>query len=82
MSQPEGEVEYVARVAQRIVRMFQHYQQNIDPEDERFIGFIAQYLRDRNVRDPKAMKYSKLYGFIKEGIRAYLKEPTVSCGKR
>jgi len=53
--------------------MFQRYAQSIDPDDERFTGFITQYLKDRNVRDPKALRYSELYSFLKEGIRAYLR---------
>ena len=78
----QSEDEYVTQVASRIVRMFQHYQQNIDPQDERFVGFIAQYLRDRDVRASKAMKYFELYRLIKEGIRAYLNEPAMSCAER
>ncbi len=66
----------------RIVRMFQRYTQNIDPEDERFIGFIAQYLRDRDVKDPKALRYSELYKLIKEGIRTYLSERESSSSAR
>ena len=66
----------------RIVRMFQRYTQNIDSEDERFIGFIAQYLRDRDVKDPKALRYSELYTLIKEGIRTYLNERESSSSAR
>lgn len=74
LSQPEGEVEYIARVTARIVRMFQHYVQNIDPDEPQFINFITQHLRDADVKDPKALRYSELYKLIREGIRAYLGE--------
>jgi hypothetical protein len=54
--------------------MFQRYAQSIDPDDERFTGFITQYLRDRDVKDAKALRYAELYSLIKEGIRAYLRD--------
>jgi len=62
--------------------MFQHYQQNIDPEDDRFVQFITQYLKDKDVKDPKAMKYPQLYELIKQGIRAYIKERTISSVRK
>jgi hypothetical protein len=70
-------------VAARIVRMFQRYAQSIDPDDKRFTGFITQYLRDRNVKDPEALRYSELYNLIKEGIRAYFdrRESLSKAGK-
>jgi hypothetical protein len=61
-------------VTARIVRMFQRYAQNIDPEDERFIGHITHYLIEKGVKDPKSLVYSDLYKLIKEGIGQYLRK--------
>lgn len=59
-------------VSARIVRMFEYYAQNINPDDSDFQTFIAQYLKSKGVKDPKAMQYSELYKAITEGIRKYL----------
>ncbi len=62
------------RTSARIVRMFERYAQNIDPEDERFHEFISDYLALKEVKDAKAIPYSELYKLIKEGIREYLRQ--------
>jgi hypothetical protein len=54
--------------------MFQRYVHNIDPEDERFIAYISQYLTEKGVKDPKTLIYADLYKLIKEGIREYLRK--------
>jgi hypothetical protein len=69
---PETDALYVARVSGRIVRMFQRYARNIDPESGHFLAFITEYLAGRNVKNPEAMPYSELYRHIKNGIREYL----------
>jgi len=70
----EESSDYVAVVTARIVRMFQRYAQNIDPEDERFIAYISHYLIEKGVKDPKTLVYSDLYKLIKEGIRQYVRK--------
>ena len=67
-----SESDYVAWVSARIVQMFQHYAQNVDPRDERFLDFISRYLAEKHVEDPKEIPYSELYRIIKEGIRQYI----------
>jgi hypothetical protein len=52
--------------------MFQRYAGNIDPGNEDFLAFISNYLAERNVTDPRAIPYSELYKYIKQGIRDYL----------
>jgi hypothetical protein len=54
--------------------MFQRYAANIDPESQRFLTFISNYLAEKNVDNPKAIPYSQLYAHIKEGIREYLRQ--------
>lgn len=63
---------YVSHISGRVVRMFQRYEQNIKLEQS-FLTFIFQYLVERQVKDPKALPYSQLYGLIKDGIREYLR---------
>ena len=53
--------------------MFQRYAQNIGLGDERFLAFISNHLREKDVGDPKLLTYSQIYGLIKEGIREYLR---------
>jgi len=54
--------------------MFQHYAQNINPEDVEFLTFISDRLERSNLKDPRAVPYSELYKHIKEGIREYLRQ--------
>ena len=70
---PETDDSYIAQATARIVRMFQRYAQNIDPESEHFLAFITQYLAERDVKNPKAIPYSELYKHIKNGIQEYLR---------
>jgi hypothetical protein len=71
---PEDKL-FISQISARIVRMFQQYAQNIEPESEHFLTFISQYLAERNVKNPRSIPYSELYGHIKEGIRDYLRQP-------
>lgn len=63
---------YLSHISERVVRMFQRYEQNIKLEQS-FLTFISQYLAERQVKDPKALPYSQLYKLIKDGIREYLR---------
>jgi len=63
---------YLSHISERVVRMFQRYEQNIKPEQS-FLAFISEYLAERHVKDPKALPYSQLYKLIKDGIREYLR---------
>jgi hypothetical protein len=65
---------YLARVSERIVRMYERYIRNVNPDDEQFKSFISNYIAQRGVKDPQAVPYSELYRIIKEGIREYLKQ--------
>ena len=69
---PETDDSYIAQATARIVRMFQRYAHNIDPESEHFLSFITQYLAEGGAKNPKAIPYSELYKRIKDGIREYL----------
>lgn len=64
---------YVKHVSERVVRMFQRYAQDIDPEEKEFLRFISEHLKVNNVKDPKAISYAQLYKYIKEGIREFLR---------
>jgi len=68
------DASYIAQISQRVVHMFQHYAANIDPESEDFLAFISKYLAERNVTDPRAIPYSRLYTHIKQGIRDYVRQ--------
>lgn len=78
----QGEPSYVAQISARVVRMFQRYAWNIDPESEPFLTFINQYLAERNVNDPRAIPYTQLYMHIKDAIQAYLRESEPSHERR
>ena len=66
--------EYLARVSSRIIRMFESYIRNINPEEERFQAFISNYIAEKGVKDIQALPYADLYIIIKEGIREYLRK--------
>jgi len=66
--------EYLARVSSRIVRMFESYIRNINPEEERFQAFISTYIAEKGVKDIQALPYVDLYVIIKDGIREYLRK--------
>jgi len=70
---PDTDASYIAQASARIVRIFQRYAQNIDPESEHFLTFMTRYLAERNVKNPRAIPYSELYKQIKNGIREYLR---------
>ena len=62
----------VARTARRIVRMFQFYKQNIDPDDIVFLKFVSEHLEKNNV-DVEKISYDKLYTHIRNAIREILR---------
>ncbi len=63
---------YVHHVSSRIVRMFELYSQNINPDDADFQHYIQQYVMKKDTRPPDTIPYSELYKVIKEGIREYV----------
>jgi len=69
---PDTDDSYIFQASARIVRMFERYAQNIDPESEHFLAFITQYLAERGIKNPRGIPYSQLYKHIKNGIREYL----------
>lgn len=66
--------EYLARVSSRIVRMFERYIRNTNPEEERFQVFLSNYIAEKGVKEIQVLPYSELYKVIKEGIREYLRK--------
>lgn len=69
---------YVAHVSKRVVAMFEYYSQSIDPDAEDFLRFVSEYLAKKNIKEPKAIVFSDLYGHVKEAIREYLREKDMS----
>jgi hypothetical protein len=65
--------EYVLQISSRIVRMFEMYARNIDPQGEEFRGFISKYIADKGITDIHAVPYVELYRLIRRGIREYLR---------
>ena len=63
---------YLDRVSARIVRMFELYSANINPDDHSFQGFIRNYVASKEPKDPQTIPYSQLYKLIKEGIQEYI----------
>ena len=63
---------YIDRVSARIVRMFELYSANINPDDQNFQEFIRNYVASKEPKDPQTIPYSHLYELIKEGIREYI----------
>jgi len=61
----------VARTARRIVRMFQFYKQNIDPDDGVFLRFVSEHLEKDNV-DVENISYHELYIHIRNAVREFL----------
>jgi hypothetical protein len=65
---------YLDRVSARIVRMFELYSANINPDDQKFQEFIRHYVTSKDSKDPQTIPYSQLYKLIKEGIREYMSQ--------
>jgi len=63
---------YVASVTKRIVRMFENYSENIDPNDEKFLGFVSDFLVKNGVKNPEDIPYVELYLLIQKAIRNFL----------
>ena len=66
--------QYVDRVSARIVRMFELYSANINPDDQKFQEFIRHYVASKDPKDPQTVPYSQLYKIVKEGIREYMNQ--------
>jgi hypothetical protein len=62
----------VAKTARRVILMFEHYRQNINPEDDVFLEFVSHYLKRNNVPDPDTLIYSELYSHVRNAIREFL----------
>ena len=69
---------YLNHVSSRIVRMFELYVGNIDPDDPDFQAFIQHYVAAKDDRNPATIPYSQLYAIIKEAIREYIRETQAS----
>ncbi len=63
---------YLDRVSARMVRMFELYSANINPDDQKFQEFIRKYVAGKEQKDPQTIPYSQLYKIVKEGIREYM----------
>jgi len=63
---------YVVNVTRRIVRMFERYAENIDPNDEKFLAFVSNFLVENGVKNAEDVPYVQLYLLIQKAIRNYL----------
>jgi len=63
---------YLHHVSTRIVRMFELYSRNINPDDASFQTYIQQYVSKKDPREVDFIPYSELYKIIKDGIREYI----------
>ncbi|MGP8069583.1 MAG: hypothetical protein ACLP5V_06800 [Candidatus Bathyarchaeia archaeon] len=72
---------HLDRVSARIVRMFELYSANINPDDKNFQEFIRSYVARKESKDPQTIPYSQLYKLIKEGIREYISQKKESPKK-
>jgi hypothetical protein len=52
--------------------MFQFYKQNIDPNDQVFLRFVSDYLKERNLNVEK-ISYYDLYTHVRMAIKEYLR---------
>lgn len=65
---------YLRHVSTRIVRMFELYLRNIDPDDANFQTYIQQCVSKKDPRKPDSIPYSELYKIVKDGIREYISQ--------
>lgn len=63
----------VAKMARRIVLMFQLYREKINPENKSFLEFVNSYLKRNNVSDTDSIPYLELYTCVRSAIREYIK---------
>ncbi|MGO9644739.1 MAG: hypothetical protein ACLPY5_08340 [Candidatus Bathyarchaeia archaeon] len=63
---------YVVNVTRRIVRMFERYAENTDPSDEKFLGFVSDFLVENGVKNAEDVPYAELYLLIQKAIRNFL----------
>ena len=68
---------YLDQVSARIVRMFELYSANINPDDPNFQEFIRNYVTGKEQKDPQSVPYSHLYKMVREGIREYMNQRKV-----
>lgn len=54
--------------------MFERYAQDINPNDEQFLTYVSDRLKERGFTDPQSVKYSELYKQIKDAIQEYLRQ--------
>lgn len=54
--------------------MFERYAQNIDPNDEQFLTYVSERLKEKGLTDPKSVPYLELYKQVKDAIREYLRQ--------
>jgi len=64
---------YLVQASARIVRMFELYSANINPDDPKFQEFIRKYVASKQ-KDPQTIPYSQLYKIVKEAIREYINQ--------
>jgi len=72
---------YLNKVSSRIVRMFELYTREINPEDQRFQEFISNYVATKGVKNPETVTYSELYKIVQNGIREFIKQERGRSGK-
>jgi hypothetical protein len=72
---------YLHHAAARIVRTFELYARNIDPDDADFQAFIRHYVSTKETKNPESIPYLELYKIIREGIREYLKKNQITKGR-
>ena len=63
---------YVANATRRIVRMFEHYAENINPDDEKFQAYVSNFLVENGVKNPEDLPYAEVYLAIQKAIRNFL----------
>jgi hypothetical protein len=52
--------------------MFERYAQDINPNDEQFLTYVSDRLKERGSTDPESVRYSELYKQVKGAIQEYL----------
>ena len=67
-----SESSRVAKIARRVVLMFELYKQNIDPNDEAFLNFVSNHIEKKEV-NVETISYYDLYVQVRSAIREYLR---------
>lgn len=63
----------VAKIACRIVFMYELYRKSINLKDQAFLEFIENFLKRNNISNPDSISYFELYTLIRSAIRSYIK---------